>query len=215
MTRLFRRFDIIIFYNRIFILLFFILVLTSRIVKIQIYRSVQTDIFQKALSSFFYSLKNKSFNKTSNILLLTVLRFILLINFLSVFPFRFPLGSQFGVIFGVRLTLWVRFIILRLVKSFKGTISHFIPEGTPLPLTLFLFVIEVISSLIRPLTLTVRLVANILAGHLLLILLSKLVFLVKFIFLSYLLLNIVELAVALIQAYIFSTIITLYFSEVH
>ena len=94
------------------------------------------------------------------------------------------------------------------------------PLGTPYALIPFMVVIELIRSLIRPGTLAVRLAANIVAGHLLLTLLGSLAPQVNLIILIALLSGLVllitlECAVALIQSYVFSILITLYIEEVN
>lgn len=91
--------------------------------------------------------------------------------------------------------------------------------GTPKPLQSFMVIIELVSSVIRPFTLRVRLIANIIAGHLLLTLLGgaingRLGFLF-FVFLGMCLILILELGVAFIQAYVFTILSTLYMSEVN
>lgn len=170
--------------------------------------------FNKNLGRFFYSLKVKIFNKSSLFHLIVLVTLLFFLNFSSVFSFVFPLTSQVRLVLFFSLFFWGRIFLFRLSKTIKKVLLHFIPEGAPLGLAVLLFLIEVIRCLIRPITLIVRLVANILAGHLLLRLLSKLVFLFSLSYASYLALNIVELIVALIQSYIFIVIVSLYFSEI-
>lgn len=215
MTSLFRSFDITLFLYRYVLILNISIIIFSRLFKSTARFKFLNILRQEILIKFFYTLKPKNFNKSSSLIVIAVIISILLINVLSVFSYRFPFSSQFGRILALGLTLWLRFVLFSIFSNPKGFILHFIPEGTPIPLTIFLFLIEVVRAIIRPITLAVRLVANILAGHLLMILLSKLVFSVQIIFVRYIFLNGVELLVALIQAYIFSTIITLYFSEIH
>lgn len=166
------------------------------------------------LTEFFMSLKPKFFNKSRGIIFLGVFFFLLITNLFSVFPFNFPYSSQVSLIFIMAGSFWLSLVLFSSIKNLKGFFSHLIPEGTPLPLTCLLFLIELVRNIIRPLTLTVRLVANILAGHLLMRLLSSLVFVFNISGFLYVGLNIVEMFVAVIQAYIFSTMIVLYFSEV-
>jgi F-type H+-transporting ATPase subunit a len=79
--------------------------------------------------------------------------------------------------------------------------------------------IELISNIIRPITLSVRLSANIVAGHLLISLLGNfsLISTTNIIISSsvLLMLRILEIAVSIIQAYVFITLITLYSTEIH
>jgi F-type H+-transporting ATPase subunit a len=91
--------------------------------------------------------------------------------------------------------------------------------GTPYILIPFIVLIESVRNVIRPLTLSVRLAANMVAGHLLLTLLSSQCTHVSFgliipLLLALTLLAILESAVALIQAYVFSVLSTLYVAEV-
>lgn len=165
------------------------------------------------LTEFFLSLKPKSFNKSRSLIFFRIFIFLFVINFFSVFSFNFPLTSQASLVLLIAGSLWLSFIIFSVFHNMKGFLSHLIPEGTPLPLTSLLFIIELVRRIIRPLTLTVRLVANILAGHLLISLLSSLVFIFNLRGILYVGLNLVEMFVAIIQAYIFSTMIVLYYSE--
>jgi F-type H+-transporting ATPase subunit a len=94
-----------------------------------------------------------------------------------------------------------------------------VPQGTPPVLMPFIVLIETISNVIRPGTLAVRLSANIIAGHLLLTLLgntgsSLSIFLLSLLIIAQLLLLILESAVAIIQAYVFTILRTLYSREI-
>lgn len=82
----------------------------------------------------------------------------------------------------------------------------------------FIVMIETISNIIRPLTLSIRLAANIVAGHLLITLIAESALNTPFLFTpfrdnAHYALALLEIAVAIIQAYVFSVLITLYASE--
>lgn len=99
-------------------------------------------------------------------------------------------------------------------------LRHLVPIGTPYALIPFIVVIEIISNIIRPLTLSVRLAANIVAGHLLLTLLggqgpSVSYFLILGVLGALLLIRVLEVAVAAIQAYVFRVLRSLYLNEVN
>jgi len=93
---------------------------------------------------------------------------------------------------------------------------HLVPLGTPLFLIPLIVIIETIRILIRPITLAVRLMANMVAGHLLLRLVgggfSKILMFFP-IFFSQTALFFLEIAVAVIQAYVFLVLVTLYLKE--
>ena len=115
---------------------------------------------------------------------------------------------------------WVGYIIFSTVKNINGFLAHLVPIGTPYPLIPFMVIIELIRRVIRPLTLSVRLAANIVAGHLLIVLIRSPLTgvswgVIVFILRGLLLLLILELAVSFIQAYVFSTLISLYIIEVN
>lgn len=101
----------------------------------------------------------------------------------------------------------------------QPTLAHLVPYGTPTPLISFMVIIETVSTVIRPLTLAVRLRANIIAGHLLLALLGGVVRSLRILpilgsVVILLPLLVLESAVALIQAYVFITLVALYLREV-
>jgi F-type H+-transporting ATPase subunit a len=94
-----------------------------------------------------------------------------------------------------------------------------VPLGTPGVLQPFIVVIEIISNIIRPLTLRIRLIANMIAGHLLLTLLGTLrnqrIFVLIMVLIGIILILVLELGVAIIQAYVFTLLSTLYVREIN
>lgn len=106
------------------------------------------------------------------------------------------------------------------IFSYQNSIAHFVPLGTPILLIPLIVVIEFIRRVIRPLTLSIRLAANIIAGHLLLRLLSEKIvgasfILIRVVLIPLVLLSILEIAVRLIQSYVFRLLSTLYLNEVN
>ena len=102
----------------------------------------------------------------------------------------------------------------------ESSLAHFVPLSTPAALIPFIVLIEIISRVIRPFTLSIRLAANIIAGHLLLRLLreritSRGLILLIIALASLLALIVLELAVRVIQGYVFSLLSTLYLNEVN
>lgn len=94
------------------------------------------------------------------------------------------------------------------------------PKGTPVPLIRFIVLIELVRRIIRPLTLSIRLIANLTAGHLLLCLLRSSIATTLLsptailVLRSLVILVLLEIAVSLIQAYVFTLLTTLYLEEV-
>merc|ERR1712224_491452 len=106
-------------------------------------------------------------------------------------------------------SLCVGYIIQRFVLQFNYNIAHLVPEGTPGALIPLIVIIESIKLVIRPLTLAIRLAANIVAGHLLLTLLgnqgpSAPVRVIWVLLVALVLLIILECAVSCIQRYVFT-----------
>lgn len=139
-------------------------------------------------------------------------------NFLAMFPFVFSVTSHILVTLPFSYSFWLGIIIFSWVRSLKHFLVHLIPVGTPLILMRFIVIVEVLSNLIRPLALTFRLTANIMAGHLLISLIGGALISLSFSFIllgSFVqsLLVIIELGVSVIQAYVFSTLLILYISE--
>lgn len=143
---------------------------------------------------------------------------IALCNFLALFPHIFSISSHLLFTLPLSYSFWLGIIIFRWVSSFKIFLRHLIPVGTPIGLISFIVVVELLRNFIRPLALTFRLTANIMAGHLLMSLIGGSLISLSFSFLlvgSFFqsLLVFMELGVSLIQAYVFSTLLLLYISE--
>nr|YP_010459006.1 ATP synthase F0 subunit 6 [Discus perspectivus]UUB71743.1 ATP synthase F0 subunit 6 [Discus perspectivus] len=144
---------------------------------------------------------------------------IIFLNLGGMYPYMFsPTTSLWGVS-TLGLVIWGGILISGFFFNFKSAAAHLAPAGAPLALIPFLVLIETISLLIRPLTLTVRLVANISAGHIVMSLIANLlvslttgygVVLVLVLMGGY---TLFEFFVCGIQTYIFCLLITLYISE--
>jgi len=138
-------------------------------------------------------------------------------NFIGLTPYVFTRSSHLVITLRIGLPLWVGSIVWSLIFQPIRVLSHLVPLGTPHVLMPFMVLIERVSNVIRPGTLSIRLAANIVAGHLLLTLLgsqgpsigSYLIFLGLALFMLLLL----EVGVACIQAYVFTILSSLYVSE--
>lgn len=143
---------------------------------------------------------------------------IFFVNLFSIWPYRFSLTSHLCFIFTFSFIFWISLNLFRSLNSFNGFVLHIVPLGTPVFLVFFIFIIEMIRNFIRPITLRVRLIANVLSGHLLIVLISSIVNIYRLAgILSFLLftsLVMVELLVSFIQSYIFCTLSCLYYSEI-
>lgn len=161
-----------------------------------------------------------SYSYSNIIILISLFLIILFNNFIGLFPYIFTASRHIRFCLSLSLTIWLSIIIYSLLNFFNDLISHLTPHGTPFILIPFIVIIESISLLIRPLTLAIRLTANIIAGHLLLCLLGSTGNLINrpiiiiLIITTQLLLYILEISVSIIQAYVFSILTTLYRREI-
>nr|AAM98504.1 ATPase subunit 6 [Contopus latirostris] len=155
------------------------------------------------------------------LILLSLMIFLLTINLLGLLPYTFTPTTQLSMNLALAFPLWLATLLTGLRNQPSATLGHLLPEGTPTPLIPALILIETTSLLIRPLALGVRLTANLTAGHLLIQLIST----ASTVLLSImpavsllttailLLLTILEVAVAMIQAYVFVLLLSLYLQE--
>nr|YP_010716076.1 ATP synthase F0 subunit 6 [Parnassius imperator]AIU41113.1 ATP synthase F0 subunit 6 [Parnassius imperator]WDE75786.1 ATP synthase F0 subunit 6 [Parnassius imperator] len=176
-------------------------------------------ITNKLHNEFKMLLGINSFNG-STFIFISLFSFILFNNFLGLFPYIFTSTSHLTISLSISLSLWISFMLYGWINNYQHMFIHMIPQGTPSILMPFMVLIETISNIIRPGTLAVRLTANMIAGHLLLTLLSStnsnLSFFMLFILIfMQILLLILESAVAIIQSYVISILSTLYSSEVN
>lgn len=158
--------------------------------------------------------------KGSTFIFISLFSFVLFNNFLGLFPYIFTRTSHLSISLSITLSLWLRFIFYGWINNSNHIFIHIIPQGTPPILIPFIVLIETISNIIRPGTLAVRLTANIIAGHLLLTLLSRTGinipnYLVIILIIIQILLLTLESAVAVIQSYVIAILRTLYSNEVN
>lgn len=179
------------------------------------YKIILAKINSAINNEFSTLLKRKKINI---ILFLSLFLLILFNNTLGLFSFTFTSTRHLAITLSLALPFWVRFISYRIINNLTDFLAHLVPLGTPAPLIPFIVVIEIIRNIIRPITLSVRLAANIIAGHLLLTLLGNQIvnaswFLFPRVISAEFLLLVLESAVACIQAYVFAVLTTLYASE--
>lgn len=175
-------------------------------------------IFNKLHNEFKILLKSNKIRRITFIFI-SLFIFVIFNNFLGLFPYIFTSTSHLTLTLSLSLPLWLRFIFFGWINNTQQIFYHIIPQGTPFILIPFIVLIETISNIIRPGTLAIRLSANIIAGHLLILLLRNTgptfptYFLIILLIIEILLL-ILETAVTIIQSYVISTLRILYSREV-
>ena len=150
--------------------------------------------------------------------ILTLFVFILLSNLLGMLPYSFTVTSHIIVTFAMAAVVFIGVTIIGFVRHGAHFLSLFVPKGVPWPLLLLLVPIEIISYFIRPFSLSIRLFANMLAGHTMLkvfggfvVMLgilggwAPLAFIVVFTGLEFL--------IAFLQAYVFAILTCLYLND--
>nr|YP_009740645.1 ATP synthase F0 subunit 6 [Heteropternis respondens]QID03607.1 ATP synthase F0 subunit 6 [Heteropternis respondens] len=172
------------------------------------------------LHNEFKTLLGKNSFQGSTFIFISIFIMMMFNNFMGLFPYIFTSTSHMTLTFTIALPMWMSFMLFGWINNTNHMFMHLVPQGTPTALMSFMVLIETISNIIRPGTLAVRLAANMIAGHLLLTLLGNtgpsLTMSIMIIMISsQMLLLILESAVAMIQAYVFSILSTLYSSEVY
>nr|YP_002317290.1 ATP synthase F0 subunit 6 [Anguilla luzonensis]ACF71020.1 ATP synthase F0 subunit 6 [Anguilla luzonensis]BAG84149.1 ATPase subunits 6 [Anguilla luzonensis] len=155
------------------------------------------------------------------IMLTSLMLFLLTMNLLGLLPYTFTPTTQLSLNMGFAVPLWLATVIIGMRNQPTVALGHLLPEGTPVPLIPVLIIIETISLFIRPLALGVRLTANLTAGHLLIQLIATAVFVLLPVMPTtailtatvLFLLTLLEVAVAMIQAYVFVLLLSLYLQE--
>lgn len=94
-----------------------------------------------------------------------IFMFVLFGNLVGMIPFTFTFTSHIIVTFTLAATVFVFVTVLALMKHGLHFFSFFMPHGAPIALAPILIPIEVISYLMRPVSLSIRLFANMMAGH--------------------------------------------------
>jgi len=153
------------------------------------------------------------------LIILGVFLFVLFNNFFGLLPYVFTASSHPAFTCPLAISSWLGYFVYSRTCNPASFFAHLVPLGTPRALIPFMVLIELIRSVMRPLTLSVRLAANMVAGHLLLVLVSGpsrtagLVFL-SVILVGLTLLVVLELGVSFIQSYVFIRLSSLYVGEV-
>ncbi len=156
--------------------------------------------------------------RTWSLILISLITFITTTNLLGLLPHSFTPTTQLSINLAIAIPLWAGTVITGLRFKTKSSLAHLLPQGTPTLLIPILVIIETISLAIQPVALAVRLTANITAGHLLMHLIGNATLTLltispsatSLVFILLTLLTILEIAVALIQAYVFTLLVSLY-----
>nr|UVW93560.1 ATP synthase F0 subunit 6 [Rivularia auriculata] len=144
--------------------------------------------------------------------------FLIFVNLSGLIPYVFSPTSHLVVSFSLGFPLWLSLILSGVSHNLSSVVASLLPMGAPFLLNPFLVIIETVSIMVRSITLSVRLIANMSAGHIVLTLIGN--YLMAGVFSSVIsmfvlglvqvLYTVFEFGISLIQAYIFCLLITLY-----
>jgi len=153
----------------------------------------------------------------------TLFSFVLISNLIGLVPYTFSVTSQIVVTFAFASLVITLVVVYGFYRNGFGFLKLFAPKGVPLPVLVVLIPIEIISFLSRPVSLSVRLFANILAGHITLAVFGGFVTLLigagawavlaPVPILAIVALYALELLVACLQAFVFSVLTCVYLND--
>jgi F-type H+-transporting ATPase subunit a len=147
----------------------------------------------------------------------TLFMFILLGNLLGLIPYSFTFTSHIIVTFALAATVFIGVTIIGFARHGAHFLKLFVPAGVPAVLLLLLVPIELLSYFIRPFTLSIRLFANMLAGHTMLAIFAGFAASVPLFGILPVGIDVaiyfLELLVAALQAYVFAILTCLYLRD--
>lgn len=218
------------FYTLILILIFYYFFIIFPLYNVKLIKSLWIFYLISIYNLVYDIIKQQLGNKVYKYIALlnTIFFMILFSNLLGLIPFNFALTSHIITTFTLGFSIFLGITILGIIIQRNNFIYLFLPTGVPLFLKPFLFLIEIISYISRVFSLSIRLFANIMAGHALLNILSSfgvLLYLKNNLFfyrifalipiLLVFIITILEVGIAFLQAYVFLVLVCIYFRDVY
>lgn len=147
----------------------------------------------------------------------TLFMFVLFGNFLGMLPYSFTFTSHLAVTFALAAFIFIAVTLIAVFKHGIKFFSFFLPHGVPIAMAPLLIPIEIISYLSRPVSLSVRLFANMMAGHTLLKVVAGFVVPLGIFGVvpvaGLVAVTALELLISFLQAYIFTILTCIYISD--
>ena len=193
-------------------------------------RAVVPGRFQAAAELFYEFIYNMASDQIGHAgkrffpFVFTLFSFILFGNYLGLIPGAFTYTSEIVVTAALAIMVFVLAIVVSLMSHGLGFFKHFLPEGAPVAMAPLLVPIEILTFLSRPVSLSIRLFANMFAGHVMFemfavftIMLGGLHVVGPLLGVGPILVNIalmaLELLVGALQAYVFAILTCIYLRE--
>jgi ATP synthase subunit 6 len=151
--------------------------------------------------------------------------FLIVSNVVGLIPYSFTITSHLIITIALAISIFIGINIICLKKHKINILTLFLPSGTSFKLAFILIPIEIISYIFKPLSLAVRLFANMMAGHTLLKIIVGLTWIIIdigniFCFVYFIPITLLiilfglELGVAFIQTYVFTLLVCIYLNDV-
>ena len=147
----------------------------------------------------------------------SIFMFVLFGNFLGMIPYTFTFTSHIIVTFGLAMMVFLTVTVIAFARHGFHFFAFFLPEGTPLAMAPMVIALEILSYFIRPVSLSIRLFANMMAGHTMLKVFGGFVIVMGIFgvlpFAVNIALTLFEFLVAALQAYVFTILTCLYLKD--
>lgn len=147
----------------------------------------------------------------------TLYSFLLILNLGSMLPGNFTVTSHIIITFGIAAFVFIGVTLIGFIKHGWHYLRLFAPQGTPLMLLPLIFIVELFAYLARPISLSLRLAANMTAGHIMLKVIASLIIIAGMFGILPLILLILltgfEIFIAVLQAYVFTVLSCVYLND--
>nr|YP_010624555.1 ATP synthase F0 subunit 6 [Matsucoccus matsumurae]WBG67625.1 ATP synthase F0 subunit 6 [Matsucoccus matsumurae] len=163
-------------------------------------------ILYKMLNKEIKTQNNKMFINMT-ILFINLMIFILLNNLMNIMPYMFYMSSNLNFTISMSLNLWMNYFIYIFINNYKILLMNFMPMNSPMIISFMLIIIEMFSNFIRFLTLSMRLMINMMISHIFINLFNN--FLLNMFYMM------MELPIMIIQSYIFYILNIMYLNELN
>ena len=148
---------------------------------------------------------------------LTLFTFVLFANVIGLIPYAFTVTSHIVITLALALVVFIGATVIGFIRNGAGYLKLFMPSGVPVLLLPLVVVIEIVSYFIRPMSLSIRLFANMMAGHMMLKVMAGFVVMLGIFGVLPLVAMIalfgLELLVAALQAYVFALLTCMYLND--
>lgn len=182
------------------------------------------QIFIEQIYSFVFGIVKQQINTSGYAyfpMIFTLFLFILVSNLVGMSLYSFTLTSHVTIAFTLSFSFFISIVIIGILIQKASFVNTFIPSGAPKALKPFLIGIEILSYFSRPLSLGIRLFANLMAGHTLLAILANFTFLISkknivITLLPFILIVAIvglEAMIAALQAYVFTVLVCIYLND--